>query len=77
MLRERDAGKGRIDFVDISSPDYDAADNAGISFEQVRRWMRCSRAVASAQRRGAASLRDGCRYGHDFNRERSSKNAFL
>ncbi len=35
MLRRRDAGIGRIEFVDIASPDYDASANAGISFEQV------------------------------------------
>lgn len=28
------AGKNKIDFVDISSPTYSAADNAGISYEQ-------------------------------------------
>lgn len=36
MLRRRDAGVGRIAFVDVASPDYDASANAGISFEQVR-----------------------------------------
>ena len=35
MLQRRDAGIGRIEFVDIASPDYDASANAGISFEQV------------------------------------------
>ena len=35
MLRKRDADTGRIEFVDIASPDYDPSANAGISFEQV------------------------------------------
>ena len=35
MLRRRDADVGKIQFVDIASPDYDASANAGISFEQV------------------------------------------
>ncbi|KAK9810504.1 hypothetical protein WJX72_011884 [[Myrmecia] bisecta] len=34
MLRRRDEGKGKIDFVDVASPDYDPADNAGISYKQ-------------------------------------------
>ena len=38
MLRRRDAGIGRIQFVDIASPDYHASANAGISFEQVSVW---------------------------------------
>lgn len=33
MLKARDAGKGKIDFVDIAAEDYDAAANAGIEFE--------------------------------------------
>lgn len=33
MLQRRDAGKGRICFVDVAAPDYDPAANAGISFE--------------------------------------------
>lgn len=36
FLRKRDAGKGRIDFVDIAAPDYSADANAGITYEQVR-----------------------------------------
>ncbi len=35
MLRDRDAGVGKISFVDISDPTYSPEDNAGISFEQV------------------------------------------
>jgi hypothetical protein len=35
FLKGRDAGKGKIDFVDIASPSYSAADNAGVTFEQV------------------------------------------
>ena len=35
MLRRRDAEQGRIAFVDISSPDYSAEQNADISYEQV------------------------------------------
>ena len=34
MLRRRDDGVGKVEFVDIASPDYDPAANAGISFEQ-------------------------------------------
>lgn len=40
MLKRRDEGVGKIAFVDIDSPDYDAAKNAGISYEQVNsRWI--------------------------------------
>ncbi len=35
MLRKRDAGVGKISFVDIASPEYRPGENAGISFEQV------------------------------------------
>lgn len=35
MLRNRDKGIGKIDFVDISSPEYSAKDNSNISYEQV------------------------------------------
>jgi hypothetical protein len=35
FLRRRDTGK--IDFVDIAAPGYSAADNYGISYEQVGR----------------------------------------
>ena len=35
MLRRRDAGVDKIAFVDIDAPDYDPAQNAGISYEQV------------------------------------------
>ena len=34
VLRRRDRGQGRIDFVDIASPDYDPSAHADISFEQ-------------------------------------------
>ena len=33
FLKRRDAGRGRIDFVDIAAPAYRAADNAGVTFE--------------------------------------------
>lgn len=33
-MKGRDGGTGRIDFVDISTPSYSAARNAGLSFEQ-------------------------------------------
>lgn len=33
MLQRRDAGKGRIAFVDVAAPDYDPAQNADISFQ--------------------------------------------
>lgn len=36
FLRKRDAAAGKIDFVDIAEPSYTAADNAGITFEQVQ-----------------------------------------
>lgn len=35
MLRGRDKDIGKIDFVDISSPDYAPDNNADISYEQV------------------------------------------
>ena len=35
MLRKRDAGVNKIAFVDIDTPDYTPAQNAGISYEQV------------------------------------------
>lgn len=35
MLRRRDEGVGKIDFVDISSPSYEAEANANISYEEV------------------------------------------
>ena len=35
MLKRRDAEQGRIAFVDIAAPDYSAANNADISYEQV------------------------------------------
>lgn len=36
MLRGRDEGVGKIDFVDISSPEYSPDDNASISYEEVK-----------------------------------------
>ena len=36
MLRKRDAGVGKISFVDIAAADYSAEDNAGITYETVR-----------------------------------------
>lgn len=36
FLRGRDSGKGMIDFVDIASPSYSAADNYGIDYDRVR-----------------------------------------
>lgn len=33
FLRKRDAGRGRVAFVDIASPDYSPEDNGGIDFE--------------------------------------------
>ena len=35
MLRRRDAENGKIEFVDVASPDYDPSAHAGISFKQV------------------------------------------
>ena len=35
MLRRRDEGVNKIEFVDIDAPEYDPAKNAGISYEQV------------------------------------------
>ena len=35
MLRRRDAGVNKIEFIDIDAPEYDPAQNAGISYEQV------------------------------------------
>lgn len=34
FLRGKDAGKGKISFVDIADPAYDPAENQGISYEQ-------------------------------------------
>lgn len=36
MLRKRDKDQNKIGFVDISSPEYSARDNAGISYEEVQ-----------------------------------------
>ncbi len=35
MLKRRDAGVNKIAFVDIDTPEYTPAQNAGISYEQV------------------------------------------
>lgn len=35
MLRKRDRDQNKIGFVDISSAEYSADDNAGITYEQV------------------------------------------
>ena len=35
MLRGRDKGVGKIDFVDISSSDYSPEDNANLSYDEV------------------------------------------
>ena len=35
MLKRRDAGVNKIAFVDIDTPEYNPAQNAGISYEQV------------------------------------------
>lgn len=48
FLKSRDAGKGRIDFVDIAAPSYSPADNAGITYEQVCGWIRCGLQLCSA-----------------------------
>eukprot|EP01024_Parvocaulis_polyphysoides_P052258 TRINITY_DN51547_c0_g1_i1.p2 TRINITY_DN51547_c0_g1~~TRINITY_DN51547_c0_g1_i1.p2 ORF type:complete len:176 (-),score=22.81 TRINITY_DN51547_c0_g1_i1:329-856(-) len=34
FLKNRDNGKNKIDFVDISSPNYSSANNQGVSYEQ-------------------------------------------
>ena len=34
MLKRRDEGMGKIDFVDIASPSYSPSDNQGITFEE-------------------------------------------
>ena len=35
MLKGRDKGVGKIDFVDISSPDYSSDQNGNISYDEV------------------------------------------
>ena len=35
MLKKRDTNVGKIDFVDISSPEYEPEQNANISYEEV------------------------------------------
>ena len=34
FLQDRDGGSGKIDFVDVASPDYTPERNAGLTFEQ-------------------------------------------
>jgi predicted DCC family thiol-disulfide oxidoreductase YuxK len=34
FLRGRDAGRGKIDFVDIAAPSYTAEANYGITYQQ-------------------------------------------
>lgn len=34
MLQRRDEGVGKIDFVDISSPSYNPADNSNLTYEK-------------------------------------------
>jgi hypothetical protein len=48
FLKSRDAGKGKIDFVDIASPSYTAEGNYGITYEQVR--QRCSQGLSQSLR---------------------------
>ena len=42
FLRGRDAGKNKIDFVDIASPSYRPEDNAGLDYDTVRRGQAAS-----------------------------------
>ena len=37
MLKERDAGRGKISFVNIATPEYDPEMNSGISYGKVHR----------------------------------------
>lgn len=39
MLKGRDEGIGKIDFVDISNPNYSEEDNANLTYEEVECWM--------------------------------------
>ncbi len=41
MLRKRDKAQNKIGFVDISSQDYSAKDNAGITYEEVQPVKQC------------------------------------
>ncbi|KAI7836715.1 hypothetical protein COHA_009491 [Chlorella ohadii] len=60
MLMKRDQGKGRIAFVDVASPEYDPAQNSGISFEKAMEASQgCGgddRAAVSLSRRRAAGV---------------------
>ena len=47
MLKARDAGVGKIDFVDISSPSYRPQENRGISFERAMASIHAIRADGS------------------------------
>jgi predicted DCC family thiol-disulfide oxidoreductase YuxK len=54
FLLKRDAGVGRIDFVDIADPAYSPDDNAGITFQAVREhrarvWGWCGAGLASVR----------------------------
>lgn len=67
MLRRRDEGKGKIDFVDIAAPDYSPEQNAGLSFEQVRPWecFDASRAWHCASQEAHLSTLRPAGYGRD------------
>ena len=47
MLKARDAGVGKIDFLDISSPSYRPQENRGISFERAMASIHAIRADGS------------------------------
>lgn len=47
FLKKRDEGVGNIDFVDISSPDYLAQNNAGIDFSTAMGTIHAIRADGS------------------------------
>ncbi len=57
---QQDQGKGRIAFVDVASPEYDPAQNSGISFEKAMEASQgCGgddRAAVSLSRRRAAGV---------------------
>ncbi len=53
---KRDAGRGRIDFVDIAAPEYTAADNYGISYQQVGPLSVLPRPSSVAESRFATGL---------------------
>lgn len=39
MLRERDAGAGKIQFVDIAAPEYSPEENSGVTYSEVNHVM--------------------------------------